>query len=202
VKTDTTRGETLALLEALLEDESVSFGIRNETCRLIAEAARSGRIDRIHIPRLYGALGRFWRSLGVPAIDRNNQTLFPVRKELAASCQKLSLRLPGGRRVFNFFPALSAVEGPHHLREGALLRGALTCTCGTSLYEFHWEYPIEGFGVRKDLIVVVANDGTRVPLLDWCRENDVIVFCSRCGLDITYEVSKDCPWRRERYGAR
>lgn len=199
MKTDTTHQATLALLEALLEDESASFDIRNEACRLIAEEARSGRIDPIHIPRLYRALVKSWRRLGVRAVDRNDQTLVPVRKKLATSCTELSLRLPGERKFFSCFPRLSGVEGPHH---GRLLRGALKCTYGTSLYEFHWEYPIEGFGVRKNLITAIADDGARVPLLDWCRENDVIVFCSRCGLDITYEVSRDCPWRTERYGPR
>jgi len=73
-----------------------------------------------------------------------------------------------------------------------LIAGKIKSGYGASIYEFHWEYPIEGMGVRKDLISVITDEDERIPLLGWCRQNDLIVFCNRCGLDITYEVSKDC----------
>jgi len=187
---------------ALLEDDAVAFESRYQASRLIAQDARVGKIEKIHIPRFYEALVRFWKSFGLRTIDRGNETLFPIRKELARCCSTVSLFLPEGRKFFKYYPRPPKVEGPHWLKKNEVLRGALACTCGFSLYEFHWEYPIEGFGVRKDLIAVIRDDNARMPLLDWCEENDIIVFCNRCGLEITYEVSRDCPWRRWNYGVR
>lgn len=28
------------------------------------------------------------------------------------------------------------------------------------------------------------------------KKNDIIVYCNRCGLEITFEVSRDCPRRK------
>jgi len=184
---------------ALLEDEGASFVKQYDAARLVTRDAGAGRIETADAPRFYRAQVRFWKSLGLRPADRDNATLFPLRKKLAWSCATLSRRLPGGRKFFDYYPRLSRVEGPHDLGKNEILRGALTTTYGSSLYEFHWEYPIKGFGVRKDLIAVITNDEARVPVFDWCRENDLIVFCNRCGLEITYEVSKDCPWRIRRY---
>lgn len=90
-------------------------------------------------------------------------------------------------------PHHSDVEGPRSLTEGGLVRGEFKM-CKSSVYDLHWEYPIEGVGFRKDLISVVESDGTRSPLLDWCSDQKVFVFCGRCGQDITFEVSRGCPW--------
>jgi hypothetical protein len=167
---------------------------------VIGRKARAGELDRDWAPLFYEALVMFWRELGQRRADRHDRTLIPIRKELTASCGALARLLPGPRRFFIYYPRLPDVEGPHDQGGGSLLRGALTCTYGTSLYEFHWEYPVRGFGVRKDLISVIADDGTRYPLLAWCESHDIIVVCNRCGLEITYEVSKDCPWRMEQPG--
>ncbi len=185
---------------ALLEDDSGSFVRRYRAACLVAEQARSGGIEIPDVPRFYSAQVRFWKSLGVRPVDRDNAILFPIRKKLAWSCSTLSRRLPDGKKCFDYYPRLSDVEGPRDPGRNEVLRGPLTCTYGSSLYEFHWEYPIKGFGVRKDLIAVITRDDTRVPLFDWCRANDLIVFCNRCGLEITYEVSKNCPWRTWRFG--
>ena len=69
----------------------------------------------------------------------------------------------------------------------------------SSIFEFHHEYPIEGFGTQKDLISVIEEDGTRTPLFDWCRQHEVYSYCGRCGLDITYELSMDCPFMKNRF---
>lgn len=183
---------------ALLEDDTASFVKQYGAARLVAEDVGTGRIETVDVPRFYRAQVSFWKSLGLRPADRDNAILFSLRKKLAWSCATLSRRLAGGRKFFDYYPRLSNVEGPHDLGKNEILRGALTTTYGSSLYEFHWEYPIRGFGVRKDLIAVITDDDARVPLFDWCRENDLIVFCNRCGLEITYEVSKDCPWRTGR----
>jgi len=188
---DTTHQEALALLE----DDGAPFAARHRASRLIADAARAGALDRTDAPLFYEALVMFWKEFGQRRVDRGDKTLFPIRKALAGSCSALSALLPGGRRFYTYYPRLPKVEGPHDQGRGGLLRGALTCTYGTSLYEFHWEYPIRGFGVRKDLISVIADDDTRLPLLEWCEAHDIIVVCNRCGLEITFEVSRDCPWR-------
>jgi hypothetical protein len=92
-------------------------------------------------------------------------------------------------------PRHDDVEGPRSLREGGLVRGALEETRRFG-YEFHWEYPVAGVGIRKDLIMVVEPDGTRKPLLDWCSDQKVFVFCGSCGLNVTFEVSRFCPWSK------
>lgn len=97
-----------------------------------------------------------------------------------------NIRDQEGPPVFSYFPDVdTAVEA----RTDKVRRGRLRCGYGTSLYEFHWEYPIEGFGVRKDLIVVVEENGARTPIFDWCRKRRTIVLCNRCGEDITYQVN-------------
>jgi hypothetical protein len=188
-------------LLAILEGEDIPCETRYRASCTIAQEARAGKIEKFEVPRFYEALVRFWKSFGSRTVDRYEEALFPARKELARCCLTLSVFLPGERRFFKYYPRLFNVEGPHSLKKNETLRGALKCGYGTSLYEFHWEYPIEGFGVRKDLIEVIMIDNVRKPLLDWCEENDIIVFCNRCGLEITHEVSRNCPWRLRKYGA-
>jgi hypothetical protein len=184
----------------LLENEESPFEKRYQASLLIAQEARFRKIEAIQIPRFYQALVNFWKSLGLWSADRYDETLFETRKELAGACWTLSLFLPEGRKFFKYFPHIAKVEGPHFYKKNELIRGALGCrNIGFSLYEFHWEYPIEGFGVKKNLISVIMDDNQKKPIFDWCEENHIIVFCNRCGLEITYEVSKNCPWRRRKY---
>ena len=79
------------------------------------------------------------------------------------------------------------------------MKGELKTVYGSSLYEFHREYPIEGFGIRKDLISVITEENEKIPIMDWCKQNEIIVYCNRCGLDITFEVSMDCPFTKARF---
>jgi len=189
-------------LLALLENEESPFEKRLQASVQIAQEARSREIEAVQIRRFYQASVKFWKSLGVLSSDRNNETLFQIRKDLALACWTLSCFLPDGRKFFKYFPRIAKVEGPSFHKKDELIRGALGCgdaNVGFSLYDFHWEYPIEGFGVKKDLISVIMDDNSKKPLLDWCEENDIVVFCNRCGLEITYEVSKNCPWRKRVY---
>jgi hypothetical protein len=185
----------------LLEETRVPFAPRYRAARLIAQELRRGTLDKTDLPLFYHALVGFWRELGVREADRADARLFAIRKALAEVSAELSRRVFGDRRFYAGFPSLPRVEGPDNEVPGAVRRGALRCTYGTSLYEFHLEYPIDGFGVRKDLISVIADDGARWPIFDWCKTHGIIVFCNRCWLDITCEVSRDCPWRKAKYGA-
>ena len=38
----------------------------------------------------------------------------------------------------------------------------------------------------------------KIPMMEWCKQNDFVVYCNRCGLDITYTVSNDCPFTKGR----
>jgi len=81
--------------------------------------------------------------------------------------------------IFPDFTRIDRVEGPNRFKRNELINEALrTGQGGFSLYEFHWEYPIERFGVRKNLISVITQDKGKVPLFDWCEENNIIVFAT------------------------
>jgi len=167
-----------------------------------AKKIAMGKIEERDIPRVYQSIVEFWRSLGLCKIDRDDEGLFEIRYKLASICLILSLRLPGGRKFFRYFPIVKRAEGFEDRVRNKLMEGALKTGYGSSLYEFHWEYPIEGAGIKKDQISVITNENERIPILDWCKQNDIIVFCNRCGLDITYEVSKDCPFSKRRYASK
>jgi len=180
-------------LLALLENEQAPFDERYNASNLIAQEAWGGRIEISDIPRFYQALIKFWNSLSLMSIDRNDRTLFPIRKDLARICERVSRELPQGQKFFRYYPRIACVEGPNRFNRNKMITGSLRHNQFLSIYNFHWEYPIEGFGVKKDLISVISQDKGKVPLLDWCQENDIIVFCNRCGLEITYDVSRSCP---------
>jgi len=167
-----------------------------------AEEIARGKIEASVIPRIYQSIVEFWRSLGLCKIDRDDEGLFEIRSKLASVCYILSFRLPEGRKFFRYFPIVKRAEGFEDRVRNKMMVGALKTGYGSSLYEFHWEYPIEGIGIRKNLISVITDENERIPMLDWCKQNDITVFCNRCGLDITYEVSKDCPFSKRRYASK
>jgi hypothetical protein len=101
-----------------------------------------------------------------------------------------------------YYPPLPDAEGPNPKDPSKTMRGAIQAGYGSSHYEFHYEYPINGIGVRKDLITVIASTGTRIPLFVFCRRHGITVTCRHCGQDITYEVSRCCPARDPRTGSR
>ena len=92
---------------------------------------------------------------------------------------------------FEDYPRIGNCEGP---RDGGdeVMRGSISCGYGRSMYNFHFEYPIEGVGVRKDKIVVVESDGTRTSMFDYCRKHGITVRCRHCSEDITTQVSMYC----------
>ncbi|MBN2718982.1 MAG: hypothetical protein JXX14_24255 [Deltaproteobacteria bacterium] len=79
------------------------------------------------------------------------------------------------------------------LPNGETIEGELTSPVGTSLYNFHYEYPVNGEGIRKDCIFVVNEDCSETAIIQWCRENRIRVRCNRCGQDITETIDLDCP---------
>ena len=71
--------------------------------------------------------------------------------------------------VFEDYPPIALCEGPDHDDPEKIHRGPIAGGYSRSLYEFHYEYPIGGFGVRKDLIIVIEEGGARTPIFDYCR---------------------------------
>jgi hypothetical protein len=67
---------------------------------------------------------------------------------------------------------------------------------GTSMYEPHFEWPINGMGVRKDHIEVVVDDGgPGVPIFQWLREEGKVYTCRHCGGLLSDRVEPRCPTR-------
>jgi hypothetical protein len=180
-------------LLAIFDDEEASLEDRVDAAHKIAVWGRWSEPALSDLPNLFERLLGFWLSLGSPR--DGDRAFLRQRVRAGRACAVLSLRLPEGQKVFKNYPRPGEVEGPNRFRGGEITRGRFNHYMA-SIYEFHFEYPIEGCGIQKDLISLVEENGNRVQLFDWCRQHEVFVFCSRCGLDITYEVSRDCPWRK------
>jgi hypothetical protein len=188
---------TPELLDLLndLENAKLPFERRFAAVQEIGREVLFRKIEISEIPLFYQPMVDLWRGLDLSGEDRGDKSLIETRTKLATICNRLSLQSPEGQKFFKYFPRVKRAEGFASRVRNKLMVGEIKPGYGASLYEFHWEYPIEGAGVRKDLISVITDNDERIPLLDWCRQNDLIVFCNRCGLDITYEVSRDCPYR-------
>jgi hypothetical protein len=133
-----------------------------------------------------------------PAEHEDPDAAALVRSTAASVLAHLQgLCAPPGGESFIYHPVLPfQVEGPA-TGDGELVRGDLGCSYGTSMYDFHCQYPIVnedgcGVGCRKDGIVVLLPDGVRQPLFEYCRERRIRVTCNRCGQDITYETESTC----------
>lgn len=179
----------------ILRNEDMPFEERFSAAKEIGEEALMRRITPEEIPIFYPLTVNLWSGLGLSETDREDKRLFDIRKKLANVCWRLSIQLPEGQKFFKYFPRVKRAEGFEERVDKKMIHGALKPGYGLSLYEFHLEYPIEGFGIRKDLISVITNENEKIPIMDWCKQNDIIVFCNRCGLDITFTVSTDCPFR-------
>lgn len=178
---------------AILEDEDAA---RQERVRAARDLASWVRLNPSGISEAGGVFEKatsFWRDLCRLAEEPSTQ-LLRDRIQAARACTTVSLALPGGQRFFRNIPRSWRAEGPYPRKEGSLIHGTFAYTYG-SIYEFHLEYPIEGFGIRKDRISIVEKDGRRIPLFVWLMTHEMVVWCSRCGLDITFEISRDCPSR-------
>ena len=188
---------TLELLDLLndLENTKLPFERRFAVAQEIGREALFRKIERSEIPLLYQPMVDLWKDLGLSSKDRDDKSLIETRTKLATVCYRLSLQLREDQKFFKYFPRVKRAEGFESRILNKLMTGEIKPGYGTSLYEFHLEYPIEGAGVRKDLIFVITDEDEKIPMLDWCKQNDITVFCNRCGLDITYEVSRDCPYR-------
>ena len=185
-----------------LKNRQMPFEERYNAAEEIGREVSDGKITDSDIPQFYQLMVEFWRSLGLSKLDRENEQLFDIRTNLAYFCSRLSLKLPEGRKFFKYFPWVKRAEGFESRVLNKMISGILKSGYGKSIYDFHWEYPIEGFGIRKDLITVITEKNEKIPMLDWCRQNDIIVFCNRCGLDITFEVSRNCPFIKWRFSKR
>ena len=183
----------------ILKKQDIPFEERFSAANEIGEEALMRRIEPVDIPMFYPLTVDLWRSLGLSKTDCDDRRLFEIRKKLAKVCRRLSFQSPEGQKFFKYFPRVKRAEGFEERVYKKMMQGALEPGYGLSYYEFHLEYPIEGCGIRKDLISVITDENEKIPIMDWCKQNDIIVFCDRCGLDITYTVSTDCPFRKGRY---
>jgi len=180
-------------LLAIFDDEEASLKDRAEAAHQIATWGRWSELPLSDLATLYERLLGFWQNLGLPR--EGDRAFLRQRVRVGWACSVVSMRLSDGPKVYKYYPRLGDVEGPNRFKKGETARGRLSHTY-TSVFDFHFENPIEGFGTQKDLISVVEEDGTRTQLFDWCRQHEVYAYCGLCGLDITYEVSRDCPWRK------
>jgi len=180
-------------IQASVERDSEVYPEELRSLAAVVVAAIKGEIDSKDIADWREKLEKLKHKLE-PHRGRDRY-INAIMGSVGRALEAFSLCAPDDRTVYQYYPELDDVEAPHPEEEGKTIRGPLKCGYGTSLYEFHYEYPIEGAGVRKDLITVVEPDGTRTTIFDWCRENNVVVYCNRCGQEITYEVSLDCPAR-------
>jgi hypothetical protein len=78
--------------------------------------------------------------------------------------------------------------------QGVLHQGKIETTYGSSLYDYHYEWPIKGMGVRKDKIKVL-HDGVETPIFEWLREKEITVFCYHCGGILSDRSERGCPGR-------
>jgi|GEM_PF-5336867 len=181
---------------AVLKDKKLSLTRRLAASERVWRAVLRNEVRDDDMSYAYNVMVQAWKSLGAWASDRLDRNLILPRKRLAANCERVSRRLQEGQKFFRDFPRVGLAEGPCDDKRGRTITGAVKACVYTSIYEFHLEYPIEGMGVRKDRISVVTGPGARLPLFEWCEIHGVIVYCGRCGLDITFEVSRLCPWRK------
>jgi hypothetical protein len=92
--------------------------------------------------------------------------------------------------VCEYYPEVpNQVEGT---ARSTVIRGRFCTSYGTSLYEFHYEYPIlqsgAAWGCRKDTVSVIEADGSRTPLLDRFARSGQRVLCTRSGMDVATEI--------------
>jgi hypothetical protein len=177
----------------ILEDESAPRRDRAEAAYGIALWARMHAVEGSNLVKLLARIVDYWQTL-CRAEEEPSWPLLRDRTKVARAFTLLGHGLPEGQRFFRNIPRVTDAEGPHPSKEGTIIRGSFNYMY-RSIYEFHWEYPIEGFGVRKDLISVIEADDTRTPMFDWLQRQDLVVWCSGCGLEVTYEISKNCPAR-------
>ncbi len=181
-------------LLTLLKNKESPLKERLVASERIWKGVLSKRIQGNDVSHAYKVMVQAWKSLGTLVSDHLDKSFFMPRKKLAMNCEHISRRLPEGQIFFCYFPKIALAEGPRD--KDKLVRGAIKPCAYSLIYEFHYEYPIEGIGVRKDLISVISNSDSKIPLFDWCEANDIIVYCGRCGLDITFEVAQNCPFKR------
>lgn len=124
------------------------------------------RVGRLMKNALVAALRGLWRNPNTEDDLRARLCIF----ELAHPPSSLIAQAPYGLEV-------RAVD-----EKGDLHMGKIKTTYGTSLYDFHYEWPIDGTGVRKDLIEVFPPDGgPPQPILEWLRKEGRIIMCYHCG---------------------
>lgn len=93
-------------------------------------------------------------------------------------------------------PTEDACGRPVPAGHRAGLSAASVFPLGSSGFDYHTELPMNGFGIERNVLVVVEReqDGTivRTPYVRWCREVDLKVRCSYCGADLLKDKPRRC----------
>ena len=163
------RAEILDWLEAVISPDTP---LEHRT-ELSAWKHRSRRLQ----PALVAALRGLWRHPETAEAVKARRSIFElISNSMVQAPYDLEVR---------------AVDG-----DGELHIGTIKTTYGTSLYDFHYEWPIDGMGVRKDRIEVFPPDGSPPePILDWLRKEGRVIFCYKCGGILSDRVERGCPGR-------
>lgn len=139
-------------------------------------------------PRMFGNELRLALTAALRGIWRNPKSTRDVDHRLMIA-ELLHRVVPSKVRAFS---------APWGLRargidtDGDLQEGKIETTYGTSLYDFHYEWPIKGMGVRKDQLQVL-HDGVETPIFDWLHHNQITVYCHHCGGILSDRVERRCP---------
>ena len=120
-----------------LKNLKISFEERYRAAMEIDRGAMYRRIGSVDIPSFYHSMVDFWRNPKQRNTDRDDESLFEIRKKLANVCWRLSLQLTEGRKFFKYFPGVKKAEGFDDRFLNKLMVGAIKPGYGTSLYEFH-----------------------------------------------------------------
>jgi hypothetical protein len=186
-----------------LNDDDVTWEDRFALLRAVDDAIRTpiGEVFRSDdrprfLPLVDGRLDPRVASLlafirGLPPTAEANQRL--VRVSAARLLRLLCRITEGAPTVFSCYPALrQPVLVASSTTSGTYTLGQLRTTWGTSMFEAHIEYPVDGMGTPKDRIYVDV-DGTRVvSLLEFLVSSSIVVTCHRCGVDVTTETAGSC----------
>jgi len=150
-------------------------------------------IERVELAKncqMYGVELRLALMAALRGVWRDPQNESDVKNRMVI--WELIQRTGGRRSQRQMAPFGLRVQGRDD--QGVLHRGKIGTTYGSSLYDYHYEWPIKGMGVRKDKIKVL-HDGVETPIFEWLREKEITVFCYHCGGILSDRSERGCRGR-------
>ncbi|MFO8071214.1 MAG: vWA domain-containing protein [Polyangia bacterium] len=183
---------------ARIQFESVANGEGSHRLRWMAGLVLLALDGAMCRAELDDAVYYLRRAARVEACEGEDEQRVAAFRALAASAlaHLKMLATTSGEQYLHFPRIPHPLEGPSS-SDGEIVRGFLGTSYGTSMYDFHQEYPIRdeehgAVGCRKADIAVLLPDGERQPLFEYCRDHNVVVVCPHCGQVITYETESTC----------